>query len=217
MYYVVLDIEMCKVPKIYRGDRYKYAREVIQIGAVLLDQDYKQVDTFSQYVKPEYGKIDNFIKNLTGINNFQVKEAPGLENALQNMLDWIGEREYCVYAWSENDYNQLKREIFYKGIDDPDIENFMDVERWHDYQAVFDERFDYDNKVGLKDALMLCDIDAVGNFHDGFYDALNTAILISRIETDPDFKLTKYEYIESYEPVNTCLGDLFGRMSLNIA
>ena len=37
MNYLVIDLEMCKVPRDYRSKRYKYANETIQIGAVLLD------------------------------------------------------------------------------------------------------------------------------------------------------------------------------------
>ena len=39
MNYLVIDLEMCKVPKNYRGKNYKYASEIIQVGAVLLDED----------------------------------------------------------------------------------------------------------------------------------------------------------------------------------
>ena len=37
MNYLVIDLEMCNVPKDYRSRSYKYANETIQIGAVLLD------------------------------------------------------------------------------------------------------------------------------------------------------------------------------------
>jgi len=36
MNYVVIDLEMCKVPKMYRNKIYKYATEIIEIGTVLL-------------------------------------------------------------------------------------------------------------------------------------------------------------------------------------
>lgn len=217
MYYVVLDLEMCKVPKNYRSYHYRYAREIIQIGAVLLDENYKQIDTFSQYVRPTHGKVDAFIMNLTGIKNYQLKEAPVLEEALQKMFAWIGEKEYRVYTWSENDYDQLLREIVSKEISNPEVDSFMNMDRWCDYQAIFDERFDYDRQVGLEDALMLCDIDPIGRLHDGLDDAMNTAVLMSRLELEPDFQLTKFEYVANSEPVNTCLGDLFGKLDLNIA
>ena len=37
MDYLVIDLEMCNVPRDYRSRSYKYANETIQIGAVLLD------------------------------------------------------------------------------------------------------------------------------------------------------------------------------------
>ena len=69
MNYLVIDLEMCKVPRDYRSKRYKYANETIQIGAVLLDEEFKRIGTLSQFVHPEHGVIDYFIENLTGIKN----------------------------------------------------------------------------------------------------------------------------------------------------
>lgn len=82
MFNLVIDLEMCKVPRDYRSNSYKYATETIQIGAVLLDDSFKRIGTLCQYVHPEHGVIDYFIENLTGIMNSQVKNAPKLEEAL---------------------------------------------------------------------------------------------------------------------------------------
>ena len=76
MNYLVIDLEMCNVPRDYRSRSYKYANETIQIGDVLLDEEFKRIGTLSQYVHPEHGVIDPFIQNLTGIRNSQVKKAP---------------------------------------------------------------------------------------------------------------------------------------------
>ena len=35
--YVVIDLEMCKVPKAMRTSKYQWSSETIQIGAVLVD------------------------------------------------------------------------------------------------------------------------------------------------------------------------------------
>ena len=58
MNYVVIDLEMCKVPKMYRNKIYKYATEIIEIGTVLLNEDFRQIATLRQYVHPEYGVLD---------------------------------------------------------------------------------------------------------------------------------------------------------------
>ena len=116
MNYLVIDLEMCGVPQMYRTGKYKYSNEIIQIGAVLLDQKFMQADTFCQYVHPEYGALDHFISALTGIENKQLKHALPLKEVLHMLIDWIGGRRYKVYAWSENDYCQLAREIRCKEI-----------------------------------------------------------------------------------------------------
>ena len=83
MFNLVIDLEMCKVPRDYRSNSYKYATETIQIGAVLLDDSFKRIGTLCQYVHPEHDVIDYFIENLTGIKNSQVKKM---------LLSW---KKYC--------------------------------------------------------------------------------------------------------------------------
>ena len=76
----------------YTGAGYKYKHEIIQIGGVLLGENYEPIATICQYVHPEYGVLDNFISKMTGIHNDQIKHAPVIQEALQRLLDWIGDR-----------------------------------------------------------------------------------------------------------------------------
>lgn len=48
MYNLIIDLEMCNVPKDYRRRSYKYANETIQIGAVLLDENFKRISTLGE-------------------------------------------------------------------------------------------------------------------------------------------------------------------------
>lgn len=50
MNYVVIDLEMCKVPKLYRRN-YKHANETIRIGAVLLDSEFKKLQHLEYFKK----------------------------------------------------------------------------------------------------------------------------------------------------------------------
>lgn len=185
MNYLVIDLEMCKVPKNYRGKNYKYASEIIQVGAVLLDEEYKEIGTLCQYVHPEFGILDYFITNLTGIEKGQIKNAPKLKDALIHMADWLGEREYKVFAWSKSDYWQLDHEIKSKKLNDEKLDELMKPERWVDYQEIFGKKYNFEQAVGLQEALMLCDIEPDGRMHDGLDDAWNTARLIEKLEKNP--------------------------------
>ena len=218
MNYLVIDLEMCKVPRDYRSKRYKYANETIQIGAVLLDEEFKRIGTLSQFVHPEHGVIDYFIENLTGIKNGQVKHAPRLQEALLHMLNWIGDREYKVYVWSGSDRAQILHEIKAKNIVDEKIASFMEESRWVDYQDIFMKRYEMSRKMSLEEALGRADIDPEGRFHDGLNDAVNTGLLIEKLELNPDYQLVSYEMPEKpSEYLSSSLGELFAGMELKLA
>ena len=218
MNYLVIDLEMCRVPRDYRSKRYKYASETIQIGAVLLDEEFKRIGTISQFVHPEHGVIDYFIENLTGIKNGQVKHAPRLQEALLHMLNWIGDREYKVYAWSGSDRAQILHEIKAKNIVDEKIASFMEESRWVDYQDIFMKRYEMSRKMSLEEALGRADIDPEGRFHDGLNDAVNTGLLIEKLELNPDYQLVSYEMPEKLsEHLSSSLGELFAGMELKLA
>ena len=218
MNYLVIDLEMCKVPRDYRSKRYKYANETIQIGAVLLDEEFKRIGTLSQFVHPEHGVIDYFIENLTGIKNGQVKHAPRLQEALLHMLNWIGDREYKVYAWSGSDRAQILHEIKAKNIVDEKIASFMEESRWVDYQDIFMKRYEMSRKMSLEEALGRADIDPEGRFHDGLNDAVNTGLLIEKLELSSDYQLVSYEMPEKpSEHLGSSLGELFAGMELKLA
>lgn len=206
---------MCRVPKLYRS-KYKYANETIQIGAVLLDDEFKRIATLCQYVHPEYGVIDHFIEKMTGIHNRNIKNAPGIKEALEHLIDWIGAREYQVYAWSESDRNQILHEIKAKNIESKKLETFMEEERWIDYQAVFKKRFQLNRLYSLEEALCNSDIEPEGKFHDGLDDAINTGYLIEKLEKYPDFQLLSYAMPETEEHLSCTIGDLFANLQLQV-
>lgn len=215
MNHLAIDLEMCKVPKNYRRN-YKYANETIQIGAVLLDSEFKRIGTLCQYVHPEYGVLDNFIEDMTGIHNCDIKNAPKIQEVLEHLIDWIGEREYLVYAWSNSDWEQILHEIKAKNIISEEIANFMQKERWIDYQAVFRDRFDLSRQFSLEEALCCAEVEPEGKFHDGLDDAVNTGKLIEKLEKNPEFKLLWYE-VPKYERRLSCtIGELFTDLQLQL-
>ena len=77
MKYVVVDLEMNPLSKEYVEERKQCRSEVIQIGAVALDERYQEIGSFKTLVKPQYNSvIVPKIKKLTGITTSMVQEAP---------------------------------------------------------------------------------------------------------------------------------------------
>ncbi len=184
--YVVVDLEMCRVPKGLKREKFRRAYELIEIGAVLLDDTYEVVDRFKTYVSPEYGEIDPFIQKLTGITKADTIGAPSTQEALELFVDWLPEDAVLV-SWSENDERQIRKEVEFKNLDIPRLEGYLNS--WEDCQKTFAEKMNTTKNYKLSEALIIADIDFNENLHDGLVDAYNTALLFAKMKREPKLQL----------------------------
>lgn len=191
--YVVYDLEMCKVPKGEKREEFGARQELIQIGAVMLDEEFNTVDMFMTYVAPRYGFVDSFIEKLTGITSANTKDAPSTEEALNAFLAWIPSDAVLV-SWSENDPIQIYHEIDGKHIEIPRLETLLDGSL--DCQWEFEEKIGATRAYGLSDALSITGIDCNRGAHDALIDARNTALLFAKINLEPELQMSKYYLTE---------------------
>jgi DNA polymerase III alpha subunit (gram-positive type) len=188
--YVIFDLEMCKVGKNKRTAMFPYARELIQIGAVLMDESYSIVDRFATYVAPQLGALDLDIIRLTGITQEKLQDAPSTEEALAQFSDWNPE-DVVLVEWSDNDTNQLYNELYGKDIYDDKLEDLL--EEIIDCQEAFGEKMNSERQYMLSEALIIADINNyTDGAHDALVDAMNTAMLFRKIKTEKEFKLSPY-------------------------
>ena len=208
---VVIDVEMCRVKSC--GGRFPLKNEIIQIGAVMMDDSYQVVDEFSTYVRPEFGKVDHFITELTGITERNTRKAPSFAEAVSSLNSWAGSEDVEFYAWSDSDYYQIRNEARRKIADTESLVRILDKHQWVDYQQIVSSRFNTGKVLALSEALELAEVDAEGRMHDGLDDARNTAGLIAKLELNPEFtpvvkKLNVAEMLD-HEPLSTSLSSLF--------
>lgn len=189
--YAIVDLEMCNVPSGEKRKRLPCKQEIIQIGAVLLDRDYKICDHFMTYVQPEFGVLDSFISKLTGITCDHLFGAPKFAEALGQFIAWLPEDARLV-SWSPNDEIQMRRETDSKGIHLSALEGMFD--EWLDCQETFGEIMGVARNYGLVEALNVSSIDYDENIHDALTDAKNTALLFAKMEREKDtgFRLSPY-------------------------
>ena len=211
--HVVLDVEMCKV--LAKKQEYPYKNEIIQIGAVMMNDAYEIIDQFSTYVRPKYGRVDHFIYALTGISERILKKAPYIEDALDQMLQWIGNKEPIFYSWSSTDYYQIRHEIHHKCQASPKWTILLDKEHWIDYQQKLGKRLGTLRLMKLKEALDLTEITIEGRMHNGLDDAYNTACMIAKLEGNKGYQ-TLLERSRAREknqkPLTVTLGSLMQGM-----
>ena len=188
--YVVVDLEMCKVTRDKRRvSGYGRGSETIQIGAVLLNEKYEITDEFNIFVRPEYGFMDTFIMNLTGIDSKELRDAPSMKEALIKFIEWIPD-DAQVVSWSYTDRGQIRYEAEKKEIIHERLDTIL--ENWIDCQEMFMVKADVERRYKLSEALMVSDIDQEGQEHNGLVDAYNTAKLFTKMMVEPEMKLNPY-------------------------
>lgn len=160
---------MCKVPKGDKKYGYNWRMETIQIGAVILDDNYCIVDEFNTYIRLEYGRVDGFIESFSGIRQADVVNASSFKTALKSFLDWLPADDVRCVSWSDSDPIQLVHEYKEKGIDDERFE--IIIANWIDCQEIFGRKMSKENPYSLEEALIAADIIPEGKAHDSFYDA----------------------------------------------
>ena len=189
--YVVVDLEMCNVPRGARRAAFQSASELIQIGAVLIDENYSIRDSFMTYVAPEFGAIDSFIRRLTGISAKHTQGAPSTKEALEAFANWLPD-DACLVAWSDSDRAQIQKEIRGKALSIPRLDAYMDEECWIDCQALFAGKLDTTKQFRLSEALLLAEIDYDEGAHDALIDARNTARLFEKVRREEVLVLSPY-------------------------
>lgn len=208
MKHVVVDLEMNPVSREFREVRRKLNEEVIEIGAVRLDENFQQEAEFQCYVKPEYGPIKKHITSLTGITQAMVADKKTYAVCFQDFVDWVGEEETKIYSWSMSDIKQLRSECRYK-LPDFDIE-WLNA-RWVDLQQEFDDRLGLHNSLALKHALGAMDHKFEGTQHTALADAINTSAILTLMQDDAKFKETMKPVLEILQPkddLSSSIGDL---------
>ena len=204
MKHIVVDLEMNKVGKEHRN--LGCTMETIEIGAIMLDENFQEISSFRTYVKPEYNtRITSIVRDLTGITYDMVINAPKFNEALKMFSNWcLGvDDDIKIYAWSDNDYKQSK--IF--------------LNEWNDFQEEFDTELGFDKQVSLSLALDMAGINFLGREHSALDDARNTAKLFHIFKDRELFDTTLSKIAEAMKPTDfgTSLGSLFDLSSFAVA
>lgn len=182
MNHIMIDLEMNKIAKQQRGD-IKLSSELIEIGAVKMDDQFEVIDQYQTYVAPDYGAMDHRIIALTGITDDKLVGAPQFAKAMDDFAEWIGSEPTWFYSWSMSDIRQFQTESTFKEYKGPIIARMES--HWTDFQEVYSELLGINKKIKLKQAVTAADYEFTGAQHTALADAVNTAEIL-RLSKDAD-------------------------------
>jgi inhibitor of KinA sporulation pathway (predicted exonuclease)/predicted Fe-S protein YdhL (DUF1289 family) len=105
VHYIILDLEWNSV---YGARVRGYINEIIEIGAVMLDGQFREADSFTALIKPQIGKrLQTRVKAMTSISKQDLENGRPFAEVTANFREWIGGREHTVLSWGDGDIRVL--------------------------------------------------------------------------------------------------------------
>lgn len=189
MNYIVLDLEWNQSEE-KRKENKLIPFEIIEIGAMKLDNKRNMVGEFSELVKPEvYSNMHHVTKNLLHMKMEELERGNSFPEVMEEFLAWCGDSDFLFCTWGPIDLVELQRNMRYYGI--PSISNkpfpYLDVQKLFSVQYE-----DGKQRRSLEYAIDMLDIEKDVPFHRAFGDAYYTARILQKI-TDRVMKLQSYD------------------------
>lgn len=156
--------------------------EIIEIGAVKLNENRDMISEFSELIKPQiYHEMHYITSKLIHLQMEELEKGKPFVEVMQRFLEWCGDD--CIFCtWGPLDLLELQRNMKYYGM-----EQLSDRPiRYYDVQKLFSIAYeDKKSRRSLEYAIDMLNIRKDIPFHRAFSDAYYTAEVFDKIE-DPD-------------------------------
>ena len=180
MNYIVLDLEWNQSPngKEDRVDHLPF--EIVEIGAVKLDANFRQIGEFHRLVKPlVYTQLHYKILEVTHLNEAELqKKGKIFPQVMEEFLSWCGEK-YAFCTWGSMDLTELQRNMEYHQIEIPFAHPLLyyDVQKLH-----WLEYGQGRNRLSLDQAVEELHIAVDQPFHRALFDAAYTGRVLAALD-----------------------------------
>ena len=151
--------------------------EIIEIGAVKLNDDMTAGEEFSIYVHPKYfRKMHYKVKKLTGIDHDVLAEGVAFPVALKKLREFCGD-DVTFLTWGCDDGPIMEQNIIIHDLD------WDWINSWINLQLIFNVQTGGDkNQRSLADAMEYFGIEQTRVAHDALGDAYNTAKICEHLD-----------------------------------
>lgn len=179
MNYIVLDLEWNQAGDGKESEVPGIPFEIIEIGAVKLDNDFTMTDRFERLIKPQvYHEMHLITGKLIHLNMDELKKGMPFRQVASEFLDWCGPEEYRFCTWGSLDLTELQRNMEYyemKPISEGPIP-FLDVQKL--FSLAFE---DGKSRRALEFAVDQMKLEKEIPFHRAFSDAYYTGKIMQLV------------------------------------
>lgn len=163
--YIILDLEATCWEQYDKSDN-----EIIEIGAVKINEAKEIESEFVQFVKPiKHPNLSTFCKQLTSIRQEDVDNAPHFYEAKDKFLEWIGTDNYVLCSWGFYDKKQFESDCKLHALGTDWLSNHISLKHQHGKIRKLKRA------IGMKRALQSEGFLLDGTHHRGIDDARNIA------------------------------------------
>lgn len=169
MFYVIMDLEWNNS---YNKVKKCFVNEILEIGAVLVDEHLDVIDTYSVIVKSQLiKKLSGRVKNLTHITNEDMRMGVSFHRTFAEFEKWIGNRDCIFLSWGNSDIRVLVDNFdMFCGVKRvPFLTQYVDLQKYCQEFIVNAGT----QQIGLVNAATEMGIDVSNcNFHRALEDSL---------------------------------------------
>lgn len=181
MNYIVFDLEWNQSPD---GKRYENSRlpfEIIEIGAVKLNEKKEILDSFHRLIKPQvYNWIHDSIHEVIHVNYKDLAQGMLFPRAAEEFIEWCGP-EWYFFTWGNQDVMELQRNMKYYGL----LSLLPGPVTYYDVQKLYSIRYeDRKTRRALEYTIDQLGIEKSQGFHRALADAYYTAEVLKKIEDE---------------------------------
>lgn len=183
MNYIIFDLEFNQDYKSVEETKNilipKCPFEIIQIGAIKLNENLKKISIIDKLIKPEiYTNIHPFVNEMTGITMDLLNTAEPFIKMYKEFIEFVKTDRCVLCVWGMTDIKELFRNIAYYSLDIS-----MVPKECIDIQLYASKYFNCPKgtNIGLSNAVELLNIPVKSQFHNAFNDACYTFEVFKRI------------------------------------
>ena len=194
MNYIVVDFEWNQTSYGKGSENRKIPFEIIEIGAVKLNEKRKEVDRFSRTIRPKvYKKLHYITKELTGITQEELNVSDPFTYVLVDFMLWCG-KDYTFCTWGNMDLVELQRNMKYYGL----LDLLKGPVKYYNVQKLFRELCAHDTAAAsLETAVDYFELPKSEDFHRAVNDAAYTAEIFRRVDREAAKKLYSIDYYQN--------------------
>lgn len=178
MNFIVLDLEWNQCPTGKSDTIGQLPFEIIEIGAIKLDEALAIQDSFREVIRPQVYRTLHFkTREIVSLRSIDLENGRVFPEVIREFFDWCGPDPYFC-TWGPSDLMELQRNMAFHQIPNSFPFPFL----YYDIQKIFSIRYeDRRTRRSLESAVDYLSIPKEVAFHSALSDAHYTSLIMQHM------------------------------------